>query len=159
MDEGNFGSAFDCKMSSKESYDLHIIGIGNNTYANQNGSQYKAWDQLYPSTILPNGRMKERTFHENYGFDVQKVGTNYRIMDLIIEEHANRLYQNIERGNLQLAKFLGKDGEDEQLFITPNIPVGCFDVFTLDRKPVSLELQVEKGYSTEVLYNYDCRNG
>lgn len=120
-----------------------------NTYSNQNGKQFKAWDQLYPDVILPNGKMKERTFHENYGFDLQKVASNYNSMkDLANAEYANRLYQSLERGNLQLETFIGKDGREESYFITPNIQVGCLDLFTTDKKRVSLEMQVEKGYIT-----------
>jgi hypothetical protein len=122
-----------------------------NTYTNQNEKQFKAWDQAYPDHMLPNGKMKERTFHENYGpgCDLQKVASNYNMADLANTEYANRLYQSLERGNLQLENFVGKDGRQESLFITPNIQVGCLDVFTIDKEPVSLKSQVEKGYITE----------
>ena len=119
-----------------------------NTYTNQNEKHFKAWDKAYPEQTLPNGNMKERTFHENYGFDLRQVASNYQMKDLANAEYANRFYENIERGNLQLATFVGKDGKDEQLFVSPNIQVGCFDMVTVNKEPVSLEKQVEKGYIT-----------
>lgn len=122
-----------------------------NTYKNQNGKIKKVWDQAYPNEKQLNGRMKERSFHEEYGFDLRKVGDEYHrgIKSLSNSEYGERFYQSLERGNLEKAIFVEKDGKENHYYVTPNIVVGCFNIYTdcsKNAKPLRPEQQAEKGF-------------
>lgn len=122
-----------------------------NNYMNQKGDQYKAWDVAYPSEKLVNGKMKERTFHPAYGFDLRKVGAEYgsAVKDLANSEYAERFYKSLERGNLQSAKFVNRDGKEETLYVSPNIPVGYLNLSTANGKSLTPQQQAEKGFISQ----------
>lgn len=125
-----------------------------NTHKNQNGRIEKVWDQAFPKEKLLNGKIKERSFHKEYGFDIQKVGEEYRrgIKSLSNPEHAERFYQSLERGNLEKAIFVEKDGKEKPYYVTPNIPVGFLNVYpecSGRAKPLTPEQLAEKGFISQ----------
>jgi hypothetical protein len=125
-----------------------------NTYKNQNDKIKRVWDQAYPNEKLLNGNMKTRSYHEEYGFDLRKVGDEYRmgIKSLSNAEHAERFYQSLERGNLEKATFVEKNGKEVPYYVTPNIQVGYLEVYTsASAKAVALtpEQLLEKGFISQ----------
>lgn len=125
-----------------------------NTYRNKNGRIKKVWDQAYPTEKQQNGKLKERSFHEEYGFNLRAIGKEYQgaIKSLSNPDYANRLYQSLERGNLEKTAFVEKNGKDNPYYVTPNIAVGYLDVYTeasKDAKPLTPEQQAEKGFISQ----------
>lgn len=119
-----------------------------NLYRNQNDQHLLQWDL---AKVLPNGKLSERHFHPNYKFDLKKVGDEYRssIKDLSNSDHAERFYQSLQRGNLQSATFVEKNGKETTLLVTPNITVGHFNIFSeysKNAKPLTPEQQLERGF-------------
>jgi hypothetical protein len=117
-----------------------------NTYQNQNGETYQSWDILNAKKILPNGKMEEKHYHENYGFDLEKVLKNYSIKELTNSEHKERLLQSLQRGNLQSVTFIGTDAKAAKLSISPDIPLGALKVYDENRTRIPTEKLVESGH-------------
>jgi hypothetical protein len=122
-----------------------------NTYKNQNGRIKKVWDQAFPKDKLPNGKMKERQFHEEYGFNLKTTADEYRraMKCLSNPEHAERFYQSLERGNFEKTIFVERDGKENPYYVIPNISVGFLEVYThssKDAEPLTPEQLAEKGF-------------
>jgi hypothetical protein len=125
-----------------------------NTYKNLAGRIKKVWDQAFPHEKQLGGKMKERSFHEEYGFKLRAVGSEYQrsIKSLSNSEYAMRFYQSLERGNLEKTVFVEKTGQEVPYYVTPNISAGYFDIFTkcsADAKPLTPEQQAERGFISE----------
>jgi hypothetical protein len=117
-----------------------------NNYQNQRGEQYQSWDLLNAKKLLPNGKMEEKHYHENYGFDLEKVLKNYSIKELANPEYKERLLQSLQRGNLQSVMFVGNDGKTEKHSISPDIPLGAIKVYDENKTRMPTEKLVEKGF-------------
>jgi hypothetical protein len=118
-----------------------------NLYRNDNKEQYQQWDVLK----IKKGEAGEITteakrYHENYPFDHEKVLSGYNIRELAKQDHKDRLIQSHERGNMQLATFVNNEGRDVKLYTVPNISLGALNIYDKDRKPVSIDAQIENGY-------------
>jgi hypothetical protein len=117
-----------------------------NNYQNQRGEQYQSWDVLNSKKLLPNGKMEEKHYHENYGFDLEKVLKNYSIKEMATTEYKERLLQSLQRGNLQSVMFVANDGKTEKHLISPDIPLGAIKVYDENKTRIPTEKLVEKGF-------------
>jgi hypothetical protein len=117
-----------------------------NTYQNQKGERYQSWDVLNPKKLLPNGKMEEKHYHENYGFDLEKVLKNYSIKEMATAEYKERLLQSLQRGNLQSVMFVRNDSRTEKHLISPDIPLGAIKVYDENKTRIPTEKLVEKGF-------------
>lgn len=122
-----------------------------NTYKNQKGRVEQVWDQAFPKERQPNGMIKVRSFHKEYGFDLRKVANEYRagIKNLSHPEYSERFYQSLERGNLEKTPFVEKDGKENPYYVTPNIQVGYLEVYSTcsaKAEPLTPEQLFEKGF-------------
>jgi hypothetical protein len=115
-----------------------------NDLINKEGREYKAWEQINTKKILTNGNYDSKQYTQNYGFDHEKVLQNYSIKDLQNPEHKQRLIEGHQRGNLQVATFVDKDGKEEKLLTSPSITTGSLHVYDLDKKPLKLDIQIER---------------
>jgi hypothetical protein len=52
----------------------------------------------------------------------------------------------LQRGNLQSVTFIGKGGEKEKLFISPDIPLGALKIYDENKTRVPTPALVEKEY-------------
>lgn len=140
-------SKFQTTFTFKSSFNYLMGRPVHNLYKNDNKEERAQWDQL---KIKKDGEGKittePRHYNEKYPFDLEKTIGNYNILDAAKQEYKDRLIQSYERGNLQLVTFVGKEGNKEKLYTSPNIPLNAMHVYDADKKPVPLETLAEKGY-------------
>lgn len=116
------------------------------TFSNANDQHYTAWTVANLKNIQQNGSPEQKQYNQHYPFDLEKVLAGYSIRELAHEEYKTRLMESLQRGNLQLATFIGDDGKEQKLFISPNIPLNALRVYDAQRQVVPTDALVEKGY-------------
>lgn len=136
----------DQKYTLKEAYNLLAGRPVDKLLISQEGEQYQAWEKINLNKVLTNGNHEIKRYTQNYGFDLSKTMANYAIKDLLTDTYKESLEASLRRGNLQKATFTDKEGKEEKLYISPNITLGSMNVYDLDKKPLSLDKQIEKGY-------------
>lgn len=115
-------------------------------FSNAQDQQYTAWTVANLKNIQQNGSPEQKQYNQNYPFDLEKVLSGYQVRELAHETYKQRLMESLQRGNLQLATFIGHDGKEQKLFITPNIPLNALKVYDANKQVVTTETLVEKGY-------------
>ena len=108
-------------------------------------SKSDSWERIKPKEKLQNGNYNSERFDKAYGYNLSKVIDEYSVV------YKGALKESLERGNLQKEKFLNKDGQHEELYVTPGIRSGSLVLLDLDKKPVPLDQQIEKGFISEDL--------
>ncbi|WP_207515927.1 hypothetical protein [Longitalea luteola] len=130
LDPAKFFTTFTVKKAFN-----YLIGRPvRNLYQNVQNQSHKAWDQIDLKSPLGNGRYELKTCNDNYGFDLDKVAANYSMRELANPQFKKSLFESLERGNLQSAKFVGNDGKITELFVSPNIRLGTLNVFRHDKE-------------------------
>ena len=150
-------------ITLKEAYNLLEGRAVYKTLTSKQNEKYNAWLQLDFKSTAQNGNYEIKQYHQNYGYELEKVLAKYPIKELQKEESKQQLVRSLERGNLQAATF-EIEGKEEKLFITPNVAfktltaynhagqkVSLKDLFRKEeqvmkpeRKPLQEEKQVEK---------------
>jgi hypothetical protein len=131
---------FHLKFSFKKAFNYLLGRAVRNEYQNANGESRKDWEQMDFKNNLGGGNYGKRVFNENYGFDLEKVMSHYSMKDMANPAYKASLIQSQERGNLQKTPFVGNDGKETQLFVTPNILLGTMNVFRLNETTNKKEL-------------------
>jgi hypothetical protein len=134
------------KYTLKEGYNLLAGRPVFKDLVNQEGKEYQAWVRLNFKNTLNNGNFEMKQYHTNYGFDLEKTLSNYPIKELANPQYKASLMDSLQRGNLQKATFVGPDGKEEKLFISPNITFGSLNVYDQNKQRLPTETLVEKQY-------------
>lgn len=130
LDPAKFFTTFTVKKAFN-----YLIGRPvRNQYHNLQNQSYKAWDQINRQAPLGDGRFERNTYNDNYGYNLDKVAGNYSMRELANPDFKKSLFESLERGNLQSAKFVGNDGKVTELFVSPNIRLGTLNVFRHDEE-------------------------
>jgi hypothetical protein len=95
---------------------------------------------------MNNGNYEMKQYHTNYGFDLEKTLGHYPIKELTNPQYKESLIDSLHRGNLQKATFVGPDGKEEKLYISPNITFGSLNVYDGNKQRMPTETLVEKQY-------------
>ena len=134
------------KYTLKEGYNL-LSGrpVFKNLVSNE-GNEYEAWVKLNFKNKLDNGNHEMKQYSKNYGFELEAVLSKYPIKELTNEQYKQSLLDSLHRGNLQKATFVGSDGKEEKLYISPNITLGALNVYDQNKERLSTERLVEKQY-------------
>ncbi|PZQ98265.1 MAG: hypothetical protein DI539_29560, partial [Flavobacterium psychrophilum] len=135
----------------KEAYNLLAGRPVYKDMVNKEGAEYKAWNKMNPQKVLQNGNHEVKQYNDNYGFNLENVLRQYSIKEMTNEQYKKSLTDSLERGNLQKATFVGKDGSSEKLYISPSITTGSLNVYSLDKKGVDLDVLVGKEYISKEL--------
>lgn len=136
----------DIKYTLKEGYNLLD---GRPVYKNlvsKDGNEYEAWNKLNFKKKLDNGNFEMKQYTKNYGFDLENVLSKYPIKELVNEQYKQSLIDSLHRGNLQKATFVGSNGNEEKLYISPNITLGALNVYDQNKERIPTEQLVEKQY-------------
>jgi hypothetical protein len=146
--EGEDGSKqrLENKYTLKEGYNLLAGRPVFKDLVNQEGKEYQAWVKLNFKNVQNNGNFEMKQYHTNYGFDLEKTLSNYPIKELTNPQYKASLMDSLQRGNLQKATFVGPDGKQEKLFISPNITFGSLNVYDQNKQRLPTETLVEKQY-------------
>jgi hypothetical protein len=134
------------KYTLKEGYNLLAGRPVFKDLVNQEGKEYQAWVKLNLKNTLNNGNFELKQYHTNYGFDLEKTLGNYPIKELSNPQYKQSLMDSLQRGNLQKATFVGPDGKEEKLFVSPNITFGSLNVYDQNKQRMPTETLVEKQY-------------
>jgi hypothetical protein len=134
------------KYTLKEGYNLLAGRPVFKDLVNQEGQAYQAWVKLNFKNQLNNGNHEMKQYHTNYGFDLEKTLSNYPIKELANPQYKQSLVDSLQRGNLQKATFVGKDGKEEKLYISPNITFGSLNVYDQNKQRMPTEALVEKQF-------------
>ncbi|HMH35203.1 MAG TPA: hypothetical protein VK543_19340 [Puia sp.] len=109
----------------------------------------QSWHLMNHRNVLSSGNHEIKRYAKNYGFDLEDVLSKYSIKELVNEQYKQSLIDSLHRGNLQKVTFVGKDGKEEKLYISPNITQRSLDVQDLNRQKIapeklSIELYLSK---------------
>lgn len=124
-------------ITLKEGYNLLAGRAVHKTLTNKEGEKYGAWLQLDFKNTTSNGNFETKQFHQNYGYDIEKVLGKYPVKELADEQSRKQLLSSLERGNLQAATFQ-VDGKEERLFITANPEYKTLMAYNSANQKVSL---------------------
>jgi hypothetical protein len=106
-------------VTFKEAYNLLSGRAVNKDLANKEGDVYNAWIQLNFKETEGNGNFKVKQYHQNYGYDLEKVLANHPIKELNNEQDRTRLLDSLNRGNRQAVTII-KDGTEQKHFVEAN---------------------------------------
>jgi hypothetical protein len=134
------------KYTLKEGYNLLAGRPVFKDMVSQEGKEYQAWVKLNFKNTQNNGNFELKQYHTNYGFDLEKTLNNYPIKELANPQYKQSLMDSLQRGNLQKATFVGPDGKEEKLFISPNVTFGSLNVYDQNKQRMPTETLVEKQY-------------
>ncbi len=125
-------------ITLKEGYNLLEGRAVHKTLTNKQNEKYNAWLQLDFKSTAQNGNYEIKQYHQNYGYELEKVLARYPIKELEKEESKQQLVRSLERGNLQSATFeIGS--KEEKLFITPNVSFKTLTAYKGTGQRVSLK--------------------
>ena len=106
-------------ITLKEAYNLMSGRSINKDLTNKEGQVYNAWMQMDFKETEANGNYKMKHYHQNYGFDLEKVLSKNSIKELNNEQDKNRLIESLQRGNKQSVTFI-ENGNEQKRFIEAN---------------------------------------
>ena len=134
-------------ITFKEGYNLLAGRAVHKTLTSKENEKYGAWVQLDFKNTAANGNYEMKQFHQNYGYDLEKVLSKYPVKELGEEQSKKQLISSIERGNIQAATFQIGDKE-ERLFITANPEYKTLTVYNTSGQKVSLREMFQKEEQT-----------
>lgn len=106
-------------ITLKEAFNLLSGRAVNKDLTNKEGQIYNAWLQMDFKQTDNSGNYKLQQFHQNYGFDLEKVLNKHSIKELTNAQDKNRLIESLQRGNKQSVTFL-ENGNEQKRFIEAN---------------------------------------
>lgn len=130
----------------KESYNLLMGRSVYSAHTNKQGEEYNSWSKINWSNKLANGNYEVKQYNDNYGFKLENVLAKYPIKELANEQFKESLLKSLQRGNLQSVSFMGKEGQEEKMYICPNITLGVLNVYDQHKQKISTGQLVEKQY-------------
>lgn len=105
---------------------------------NAEGQKYQAWLTLDDKNLTDNGNKKINHYHENYGFDLEKVIAGKGIRELEDVKAKDDLLYSLKKGNAQQITVSSTDG-DKKYFITANPRFKTVDLFDHQMKKIKRE--------------------
>jgi hypothetical protein len=100
----------------------------NKDLTNKEGQVYNAWMQMdFKETDL-GANYKMKHYHQNYGYDLEKVLANHPIKELSNEQDKSRLMESLAKGNRQSVVFI-ENGNEQKRFIEANPKFKSINVY------------------------------
>lgn len=106
-------------LTLKEAYNLMSGRSVNKDLTNKEGQLYNAWVQMDFKQADERGNYKLKQYHQNYGYDLEKVLSSHPIKELAHASHKNDLMDSLKKGNRQSVTFQSEKGEQKH-FIEAN---------------------------------------
>ncbi len=132
-------------ITAKEAFNLMEGRAVHKQLYNLEGQKYQAWLTLDDKNLTDNGNKKIKHYHENYGYDLDKVIAGKGIKELEDPKAKEDLMYSLKKGNAQQVTVGGGDG-DKKYFIAANPQFKTVDLFDHQMKKIKREelLQTEK---------------
>ena len=125
-------------ITAKEAFNLMEGRAVNKHLYNLEGQKYQAWLTLDDKNYTENGNMKIKHYHENYGFDLEKVISGKGIKELESPKAKEDLLYSLKKGNTQQITVAGDDG-DKKYFIAANPQFKTIDLYDHQMKKIKRE--------------------
>lgn len=106
-------------ITLKEAYNLMHGRAVNKDLTSKEGQIYNAWIQLDMKNSEQNGNFKIKQFHQNYGFDLEKVLSKLSIKELSNEQDKAALLNSLQKGNRQAVTF-SQNGSEQRQYVEAN---------------------------------------
>lgn len=124
----------------KELEKLDKIGEGTTARFEPNGEKYKAWVQLDFKNTDDKGNYKIKSYHENYGFNLQDALQKLPIQQLSNDKDREELIRSLEKGNRQFVAFAKEGGGTENRYVQANPQYKNITVFDANLKRMRLDV-------------------
>jgi hypothetical protein len=125
-------------VTFKEAYNLLNENAVYKSLTTKEGEPYTAWLKLDLTQKDENHNYKMEKYHQNYGYDLQKVLAQYPIQELKNKDAKEMLIKSLEKGNRQSVT-MELTGLEEKFFIRANPKEKTLDVFERRMRPVERE--------------------
>ncbi|SDG11200.1 hypothetical protein [Mucilaginibacter gossypii] len=125
-------------ITAKEAFNLMEGRAVHKQLYNLEGQKYQAWLTLDDKNLTENGNKKIKHYHENYGYDLEKVIAGKGIRELEDPKTKEELLYSLKKGNAQQITIGGDDG-DKKYFIAANPQYKTVDLFDHQMKKIKRE--------------------
>src|SRR3954471_7737124 len=132
-------------ITAKEAFNLMEGRAVHKQLYNLEGQKYQSWLTLDDKNLTENGNKKIKHYHENYGYDIDKVIAGKGIKELEDPKAKEELMYSLKKGNAQQITVNSQDG-DKKYFIAANPQYKTVDLFDHQMKKIKREelLQTEQ---------------
>ncbi len=132
-------------ITAKEAFNLMEGRAVHKQLYNLEGQKYQSWLTLDNKNLTENGNKKIKHYHENYGYDLDKVIAGKGIKELEDPKAKEELLYSLKKGNVQQITVGSEDG-DKKYFIAANPQFKTVDLFDHQMKKIKREelLQTEQ---------------
>lgn len=125
-------------ITAKEAFNLMEGRAVHKQLYNLEGQKYQAWLMLDDKNLTDNGNKKIKHYHENYGYDIDKVIAGKGIKELEDPKAKEELMYSLKKGNAQQVTVGGQDG-DKKYFIAANPQFKTVDLYDHQMKKIKRE--------------------
>jgi hypothetical protein len=106
-------------ISAKEAFNLLQGRAVNKNLFDKEGKMYNAWLELDFKNTDDNGRYTLNSYHEKYGYDMEKALAKLPLAELKNTEQRDKLIYSLKKGNLHTVRVVDGD-ENQKLFLQAN---------------------------------------
>jgi hypothetical protein len=125
-------------ITAKEAFNLMEGRAVHKQLTNLEHQKYQAWLTLDDKNLTENGNKKIKQYHENYGYDLDKVIAGKGIKELEDPKTKEELMYSLKKGNAQQITVAGVDG-DKKYFIAANPQFKTVDLYDHQMKKIKRE--------------------
>ncbi|RFZ85106.1 hypothetical protein DYU05_05755 [Mucilaginibacter terrenus] len=125
-------------VTAKEAFNLMEGRSVHKQLTNLENQKYQAWLTLDDQNLTESGNKKIKHYHENYGFDVEKVIAGKGIKELEDPKAKEELLYSLKKGNAQQITVNGGEG-DKKYYITANPQFKTVDLYDQQMKKIKRE--------------------
>jgi hypothetical protein len=129
-------------ITAKEAFNLMEGRAVQKQLYNLEGQKYQAWLTLDKDNLTEGGNKKVKHYHENYGFDLEKVLAGKGIKEMNDPQAKADLLYSLKKGNAQSIT-VTEDGHDTKYFVAANPRFKTVDLFDQQKKKIKREVLLE----------------
>ena len=125
-------------VTAKEAFNLMEGRSVHKQLTNLENQKYQAWLTLDDQNLTESGNKKIKHYHENYGYDIEKVIAGKGIKELDDPKAKEDLYRSLKKGNAQQITVATGEGE-KRYFIAANPQFKTIDLYDHQMKKIKRE--------------------
>ncbi len=125
-------------VTAKEAFNLMEGRSVHKQLTNLENQKYQAWLTLDDQNLTESGNKKIKHYHENYGYDIEKVIAGKGIKELEDPKAKEDLYRSLKKGNAQQITVATGEGE-KRYFIAANPQFKTIDLYDHQMKKIKRE--------------------
>lgn len=125
-------------VTAKEAFNLMEGRAVHKQLYNLEGQKYQAWLTLDDKNLTENGNKKIKHYHENYGYDLEKVIAGKGIKELEDPKAKEELLYSLKKGNAQQIT-IGSGDSEKKYFIAANPQFKTIDLYDHQMKKIKRE--------------------